>query len=419
MSAATSTHHSDVSPSPKAEFFQFTNLGPVLFGLIIGGATAIILCLAIAFFGSEITKERLMYAWLFAFACCFTVSIGGLFWVLVHHAVDAEWSVVVRRILENVAASFFGLWIFFLPILFFAPTLYTWMHGPPVGAFIPVHFGGHPEDLYWLSRSTWTARTAIALVFFLIVAWVFRKWSTNQDPSGDPRWSLRMRRLSFVVLPFCGLIFTFAGVDWLMSLNPHWYSTMWGVYLFAGSAWSGMAVLVLLTYWLQQMGYLRDIVTVEHYQIMGKLLLTFTVFWAYIGFSQYFLYWYGNIPEEVEYFRRRNTESWNILNTLLVVCHFIIPFLYLLCRRNKRDPIRLVRISLYAVFIHLLDLYIVVIPAAPTDENGFTFGTFFLSVLCLVAIAAPLGFLFLRNLAKHSLYPMRDPRVIASLKLVN
>lgn len=180
-----------------------------------------------------------------------------------------------------------------------------------------------------------------------------------------------------------------------------------------------MAVLILVCYALQRGGYLEGIVTVEHYHIMGKLLLSFTVFWAYIGFSQYFLIWYANIPEEAEYFVVRNTEGWNILSIALVVCHFFLPFLALCSRANKRIPQRLAFIAAFCVLIHLLDHYIITMPAAATEKAGPTLGSLLLALICLVAMAAPLAFLFLRNLAKTPLYPLRDPRIVKSLKLVN
>ncbi|MBV9126697.1 MAG: quinol:cytochrome C oxidoreductase [Verrucomicrobia bacterium] len=415
MSAATAK--ADPQPQTTAapvEHFQFTNLGPLLFGLLVSGGAALVICLLLALFGTHALRERLLFSWLYAFAICFTVAAGSVFWVLVHHATDAEWSVVVRRILETVGTTFFYLWVFFLPVLFFAPTLYEWLD-PAVFNADPVLVGKRAL----LNRPFWGFRAVFILAFFAILAWLLRYFSTRQDATGDPRWTVKLRQVTYPCLPLFALCLTFGAVDWFMSLNPHWYSTMWGVYVFAGSAWCAMAVLILITYALQRAGYLEGIATVEHYHIMGKLLLSFTVFWAYIGFGQYFLIWYANIPEEAEYFVARNTEGWNVLSTALVVCHFFIPFLALCSRINKRVPQRLAIISIWCVLIHLLDLYIIVIPAAGTEKAGPTLLSFFLALICLVAIAAPLAFLFLRNLAKTALYPLRDPRIVKSLKLVN
>lgn len=412
MSAATVTAPSSTETKPKAEFFQFTNLGPVLFGLLVSGGVALLACLLIALFGGHETRERLLFSWLFAFTVCFTLTVGSLFWVLVHHAVDAEWSVVVRRVLETMATTFFYLGLFILPILLFAPGIYEWMrpgfHDPTVEA----------KHLL-LNRTSWGIRTVVYLVFFFVLTRMLRYFSTRQDETGDPSWTVKLRITTYPMIPLFAICLTGAVVDWLMAINPHWYSTMWGVYLFAGAAWSSMALLIVIVYRLQKAGYLQGIVTVEHYHIMGKLLLSFTVFWAYIAFDQYFLYWYGNIPEEVEYYIRRNTENWNILSTALVALHFFLPFLLLLPRVTKRTPSYLARIAMFVLLIQMLDIYIIVIAAAPSEERGATLLTFLLSALSLVAIAAPLALLFLRNLGRHALYPLRDPRIVKSLKLVN
>lgn len=415
MSAVIPTVHSSAETKPKAEFFQFTNLGPMLFSVLVSGGTALFVCLLLALFGSESIRERLLLGWLFALTVCFTLTVGSLFWVLVHHATDAEWSVAVRRILETTSAwsAFVYLLIAFIPVLLFAPHLYEWMV-IPMGQD-PVLDIKRPL----LNRPFWGFRAVFYFSFFTVVAFLLRHFSTRQDETGDPAWTIKMRQTTFPCLPFFAVCLTGAVVDWLMSLDAHWYSTMWGVYLFAGSAWSAMALLIVTTYNLQRAGYLQGIVTVEHYQIMGKLLLSFTVFWAYISFSQYFLYWYANIPEEVEYFVRRNTESWNVFSTALTICHFFIPFLLLLPRASKRVPSNLYKIAAYALCVQLLDLYIIIIPAGSHDARGFTLLTFVLSMLSLVAIAAPLVFLFLRNLGAHPLYPLRDPRILKSLKLVN
>ncbi len=415
MSSATVTPAKSPTPlAGDAEYFKFTNLGPLLFGLLVSGGVALLVCLLVAIFGSHAVRERLLFAWLFAFAVCFTITAGSLFWILVHHATDAEWSVVVRRVLETAAKNFFYIWLFFLPILIFAPQVYEWMHSA----------AGHSDPLLeakraLLNRSFWGFRAVFIFAFFAIAAWMLNRFSTKQDPTGDPRWTIKLRQTTFPCMPLFAICLTFAATDWFMSLNPHWYSTMWGVYIFAGSAWCSMAVLILVCYALQRAGYLEGVVSVEHYHIMGKLLLSFTVFWAYIAFDQYFLIWYANIPEEAEYYVQRNVGNWNVLSTALTVCHFFIPFLLLLPRAAKRNPGRLAAVAGFVVLVHVLDHYIITIPAAEVERAGPTLGSFLLGIICLVAIAAPLAFLFLRNLAKTPLYPLRDPRIVKSLKLVN
>jgi hypothetical protein len=189
---------------------------------------------------------------------------------------------------------------------------------------------------------------------------------------------------------------------------------MWGVYIFAGAAGSGLSLLVLILQFLQSSGHLKG-VNQEHYHIMGKWMLAFCVFWAYVGFSQYMLYWYANIPEETEYFIVRNTESWWLLSTALVVGRFFVPFAILLLRSIKKKPHQLCWMAGWIVFMQLLDMYIVVLPAL--HEDGVRLSI--LDFLPLIGIGASLAFFYLRIVGKSSLFPTRDPRLIESLRLTN
>ena len=190
----------------------------------------------------------------------------------------------------------------------------------------------------YLNKPFFYARAIIYFVFFVVSSTFLRAFSIAQDSDGSAAYTVLNRRVTFSsAIPFA-ICLTFAAVDWLMGLDYHWYSTMWGVYIFAGTALSSMCVLVLIITALRGAGYLREVVTLEHYHIMGKLMLAFTIFWAYIGFSQYMLIWYANIPEETIYFLHRNTASWWYLSQFMVVGHFFVPFLLLLFHRGKKTP---------------------------------------------------------------------------------
>jgi hypothetical protein len=224
-----------------------------------------------------------------------------------------------------------------------------------------------------------------------------------------------MRRVSFISLPLFALCLTFGAVDWMMSLNFRWYSTMFGVYIFAGTAGSSMALLVLVITALRQAGYLKGIVTLEHYHIMGKWMLAFCVFWAYIGFGQYMLIWYANIPEETQFFMVRNTQSWWALSMLLVIGRFFVPFGILLMRSIKKNPHQLSILAAWMVFMQMLDMYLIVLPAL----HGTGVHVSIWDLVCPIAIGATLSFVYLRLVPKTSLFPVRDPRLIESLTTVN
>lgn len=391
-------------PEPKAEFFDQRHAGNLPMVLPVAGVIALVASIAWGFSN----REQFAYSWLFAFMYFFTLVVGSLFWVLVHHATDAEWSVLVRRVLENVATLIPFAFLFFIPLIFCAPILWKWWNlGPGVDEIFDKK---QPYLTHWF----FFLRLALYFTGLTLIALNLKRNSTAQDADGHPRHTIAMRKLAFAGIPIMGVSLTFAAVDWLMGLDYKWFSTMWGVYIFAGGAGSAMSLLVLLVTALRAKGYLQH-VTKEHYHIMGKLMLAFCVFWAYIGFDQYMLIWYGNIPEETSYFIRRNIGSWWFWSTFLVAFRFFVPFPILLLQGTKKYPKFLCLVAGWILFMQLIDIYLIVLPML----HPLGFAPHPLDLLALVAIGAPLAFLFIRNLGKSSLYPVRDPRLPLSLKLTN
>ena len=367
--------------------------------------------------------ERFAFSWLFAFTYFFTICCGSLFWVLLHHALDADWSVIVRRVLEQVASLFPILVILFIPLIFLGPKVYTWM---------TVEHGHDPlldEKAAYLNKPFFYIRMVIYFTFFIVASLLMKRFSTEQDITGNPDLTLRMRKVSYGFIPAFALSLTFAAFDWLMGLDYHWFSTMFGVYIFAGSALSSMALLILITNGLKRMGYLQGM-TVEHNHIMGKLLFVFVVFWAYISFSQYFLIWYGNIPEETWFFIHRNEGSWNYVARFIVIGHFAIPFLWLITQPAKRNPKRLCAGAIWMLFMHAVDLYWLILPQLQVNQSARASGghgaahatglsLHLLDFATIAAFTGVLGFVLLRFLPKHSLFPIRDARLLDSVYLKN
>jgi hypothetical protein len=223
-----------------------------------------------------------------------------------------------------------------------------------------------------------------------------------------------MRKAAIAGLPIFAVSLTFAAVDWLMGLNYHWFSTMWGVYIFAGAAGSSMSLIVLVVSWLRSSGFLRA-VNEEHYHTMGKFMLAFTVFWAYIGYSQYMLIWYANMPEETIYYKLRNTEGWHTLSTILVVGRFFLPFPVLLFQATKKNVKLICAVAAWIILMQILDLYVVVLP-----EFHRTGPSFSLSDLSGLLAVGGLAFgLYFRNLGSAPVFPTRDPRLEGSVNLHN
>ncbi len=396
---------SHVLPTPEGEYFENTRFARV--SLI--AAVAAVVGLVVSLIGAFVWPEQFAYSWLFGFAYCFTICAGCFFWIIVHHAVDAEWSVVVRRQWENIAQCLLLLALFFIPVILFRHHLYEWMN-IPAGQ-------DHLLDAKraYLNFPFFLARAVIFFSYFAIFAFLFRMISVGQDRDGNPASTLRMRRLAFVALPLFALALTFGAFDWLMSLNYHWFSTMWGVYIFAGACGSSMSLTVLVMAALRNAGYFKDVVTIEHFHIMGKWMLAFTVFWAYIGFSQYMLIWYANIPEETEYFILRNIEGWNLLSILLVVGRFFVPFALLLLRSTKKNLRTLCLVSGWILFMQLIDMYVVILPELHRTGVHVSILDFF----PVLGIAGTLAFFYLRIIGKTSLFPVRDPRLLESLRIQN
>jgi hypothetical protein len=394
-----------VVPTPEGEYFEknrFAGLSMIL-------AVVAIIGLGLSVLGAFWRPQQFAFSWLFAFIYFFTLCAGCFFWTIVHHAVDAEWSVVVRRQWENVASLFWVFVFLFIPIYLERHHLFEWMN---------IHKGEDPNldsKRIYLNLNFWIIRALFYFLYFSLAAWTYRKLSVAQDRDGNPARTLKMRKLSFVFLPLFALCLTFAAYDWLAGLNYKWFSTMWGVYIFAGAAGSSMSLTVLIITALRNAGYLKETITLEHYHLMGKWMLAFSVFWAYIGFSQYMLIWYANIPEETNYFILRNTEGWNLMSIFLMVFRFWVPFGVLLLRATKKHVKWLCIVAAWIVFMQMVDMYVVVMP----ELHRTGVHLHILDIVTVIAIGATLGFVFLKILDKSSLFPVRDPRIIESLRIVN
>jgi hypothetical protein len=391
------------------------------------------------FFAREELRGPFAYSWLFAFYYFLTLSIGGVFWTLLHNVSNSGWGTSVRRTFENLGATFPWLFLFGLPLFFpqVQQYLYEWMniHREAHGN-VKEHLH-HVDHLlynkYWfMNLPFWYGRMVFYFVALGLVIYGLRKLSTDQDKDPNPGTArlLKARYHSNYPLIIFALTITFTGFDFAMGLDYKWFSTMWGVYLFAGAALNSMAVIIIVCTWLKSQGHLKNVTGPEHFHIMGKLLFAFTTFWAYITFSQFFLIWYANITEETSYFLIRNTGNWNTAMYVLVFGHFVIPFVVLLQAWLKKNPKLLSIVAVYTLCMHALDHYLIVIP-----ERGVSLGkikpevfgdiqvsipgAFWGDILAFVTIGAAFVFILLRALGQHSLYPNRDPRILESANVSN
>ncbi|HEX8897553.1 MAG TPA: hypothetical protein VF751_02550, partial [Chthoniobacterales bacterium] len=244
------SERADIVPTPEGEYIEASRFAPLSFLLAIAG----VIGLGLSVVGAFIAPHQFSYSWLFAFAFYFTLLAGCFFWIIVHHVVDAEWSVVVRRQLENLALLFVVMAVFFIPIVIFRHHIYQWMN---------VRIGHDPildSKRAYLNWHFFLIRSIFYFVFFIGATLLFRRFSIRQDRDGNPACTINMRRVAFTSLPIFGLSLTFGAYDWLLGVDYRWFSTMWGVYIFAGASGSSMSLLVLVITALRKAGYLKETV---------------------------------------------------------------------------------------------------------------------------------------------------------------
>lgn len=356
-----------------------------------------------------VDKKRFAFSYLTGFTWAVTLALGALFFVLIQHLTRARWSAAARRHMEWVSAILPACVVLFLPIAVLAHDIYHHWMGEQAA---------HDEILRqkaaYLNPTFFYIRAAVFLVAWAGLALWFIKTSRAQDETQDLRPTVKMRASSAPAIIVFGLTLSFAAFDWLMSLDPHWYSTIFGVYVFAGSATSSLALLALMTIALRKAG-LRTLGSVERQHDIGKLLFGFTVFWAYIAFSQYLLIWYANIPEETIFYKHRWEGSWKVVSLLLLFGHFVVPFVALLSRHGKRNPLVLGATSVLMLVMHYVDLYWLVMPNL--DHHGAH-----PSWIDLAGLLGPLGvgaWVLSLQASKSPLYPLNDPYLAEAARIDN
>ncbi len=384
---------------PKGHFLRRVPLLGTGVGLV-----AAILCYATA--GSP---RNFAFSWLLALLFFLSLALGALFFVLVHYATQAGWGIVLRRLGEATMSTIPLFAVLFVPILLSMGDVYPWVHDQAGGKTVVA--GKAP----FLNSSFFTTRAILYFVLWTAIAWYFARSSRRQDESKDRAISLRLKRLAGPALIVAALTQTFAAIDWVMSLDPEWYSTMFGVYWFAGSFVSFFAFLTLTVMGLKRWGLMKDVVSVEHYHDLGKMLFAFTVFWAYIGFSQYFLIWYGNLPEETIFFRHRLQGSWSSVSFLLAFGHFVVPFFFLMPRTVKRNARLLMIGAAWMLAMHLVDVTWLVMPTI--HPEGLHVGLS--DLFALIAVSALFKAMLFRLLSGAKLVPVGDPRLAESLSFEN
>ena len=413
MSAPAATLHPAVAAAPPAKS-----------GLALGIGLAGLALTVVGFFVADPRSVALSY--LVAVGYWTLIVVGMLMLVLIHHIFDASWGIVIRRQFEHALAALKWLLLLFLPLLVVSAWLkpgLVWLWMNPHALLAGTHETVGEDVLYlkkagYLNVGFFTLRVVLFFGIWLWLAYVMRRNSFRQDADGDPKWTFSSRFWSGAGIPLGGLAVTFAFIDWFKSLEYHWFSTIYGVYCFATGMRGALAVGVLLMIWLYRRGDYRGILNNNHLHSIGQLMLTFTVFWAYIAFAQYFLIWNANVPEETFYFNLREYGDWWWVGMSVLFLYFAFPFCYLLSYRYKLDHRRAAFISWWILVMLFVDVCFNTLPAMKDlagHPRPFFSPLMIWHATALVGVGGICVWAYLRSFPTTKLIPIRDPRIVECL----
>ena len=372
-------------------------------GLVLGAA---------AFLFNKDHGKQLAYSYLTAYMFFLSLVMGGLFLVLIHHLFDAHWTVPLRRITENLAMLSPVMFLLWLPIVAFAFSseikLYPWLALSPEEA----HADHAVHAKYPLfTKPGWVIMITVCFAIWTFLAWKFRSNTTGQDKDGSSKWTFSNRfhaGYGIFLFAFSG---TFLCFMLMKSLMHQFFSTMYGVFYFAGSVWLTYGTLFIITMLLQRTGPLKAVVTKTTFHDIGKMFFAFTVFYAYITFSQYFLIWNANMPEETFWFVRREAGSWRWVGILMIFGHFFVPFLVMLRQDAKRSIAVIGPVVALAWVIHYMDMQFNIMPVLHTKGFVLHYG----DIGCMAFIGGILSMAWLKLFKANPPYPQKDPRMAECL----
>lgn len=355
--------------------------------------------------GAWIEPRRAAMAYLAAYAAVLTTVVGALCTIMIAHLTGATWFIVLRRRAEDVVAALPLLVVLFVPVVLAIGVLYPW--AAPHGIADAAALGRVAAKRAYLNVPFFVVRAAVYLGTWVVLGELLRRWSLRQDVTGDPELTGRVRAISAIGCIATGLTLTFASFDWLMSLSPTWYSTVYGVYVFGGAMVGALAMLTVLAWRERESGApVRD----DHFHALGKLQLTFILFWAYIAYAQLIVIWSGDLPAEVSWYVAR-LGGWRVVDALLVVGHFAVPFVALLLWGVKRSARAMGVLALWLLAMHYVDVYWLVLPSLTPGVLRPDWLDL-AALLCVGGGAVAFG---LWRAQGEAAYPLQDPAVELSV----
>ncbi len=372
----------------------------------IFGAVLVLLGLAMMATAYLIDHERAAFNGIISLMFLFSIGLGALFFVALEYLVGADWSVPFRRIAEILAVTVFVIPILSIPLFFNMHDLFHWTHIEDVMKDPILQ-----NKTAYLNEPFFIIRSIATFVLVFIFWWLLAGRSFRQDKLQKDNYRKTTTRYAAMFIPVFAITLTFMAIDWMMTLEPHWFSTIFGVYYFAGTFSVVLAVITLIAISLNENKLMHPLVDRNHYYNFGALMFAFTNFWAYIAFSQFLLIWYANIPEETFWFIQRWEGTWAAVSIGMIIIHFIIPYAILLPQPAKSDPKRLKFMAIWLIFAHFYDLYWLVMPTYDKTGAPLSWIEFYPPILC-TGIVILMFMLFAKN---KNIIPTGDPKLLKGL----
>jgi hypothetical protein len=358
------------------------------------------LFVALLIVGFLLDRAQFFHSYLFAFSFWTGISVGALALLMLQHLTGGGWGFVIRRILEAATQTLPLMLVLFVPIILGAHSIYSWTHAEELAK------PAVASKASYLSLPFFTVRAVIYFAIWIVLAFFLNRWSKLQDTTADRQYTKSMRVLSGPGMVLLVFTVTFASIDWFMSLEPEWFSTIYGLIFVAGWALSALAFVIAMLASLASHEPMKNVVAQMHFHDLGKLLLALVMLWSYFAFSQFLIIWSANLPEEIHWYLPRIQGAWGAIALSVILLHFAFPFLFLLSRSMKRDAGKLVIIAALILVMRLIDLFWTITPS-------FTHGHFHVS---WIDIVAPIGMgglwlaVFARALNRRPLIPFNDPQ---------
>ena len=350
-----------------------------------------------------IDRKLFFQTYLVGFTFWTGIAVGSLALSMLQHMTGGGWGLVIRRVIEAASRTLPLMMLLFIPIIIGSHSLYEWTDPEVLETHPVVKFKAR-----YLNLPFFTARAAIYFGIWFLLAFLLNKWSIEQDRTGDRKFAKNMRVLSGPGMVLLIFAVTFAAIDWFMSLDAEWFSTIYGLIFVASWSLSALAFVIAVMAWFSKDEPLNRIVAPLHFHDLGKLLLALVMLWAYFAFSQFLIIWSGNLPEEIAYYLVRTHAVWGAIIVTITILHFGAPFLFLLSRDLKRDPHKLVLVAGLVLIMRVIDLLWLFLPAFTHEQ--FSFKHLVYALIAPIAIGGFWFWFFFWELGKRALIPINDPQ---------